>query len=73
MMREICVHGVEDEMRGDAQAVVLHYAVYLGVILIASVCQEHAQQPVRYYYCSVPWYSRHRDVYMCIRTTVNTY
>jgi hypothetical protein len=30
------VHGVEDEMRGDAQAVMLHYAVYLGVLLIAS-------------------------------------
>jgi hypothetical protein len=27
------VHGVEDEMRGDAQAVMLHYAVYLGVYL----------------------------------------
>ncbi len=28
---EICVHGVEDEMRGNARAVMLHYAVYLGV------------------------------------------
>ena len=29
--RKICVHGVEDEMRGNARAVMLHYAVYLGV------------------------------------------
>jgi hypothetical protein len=37
--KEVCVHGVEGEMRGDAQAVMLHYAVYLGVILIAGICR----------------------------------
>ncbi len=59
--RKICVHGVEDEMSGNARAVMLHYAVYLGVHTCRKYMSMHVQQPVRYYYYSVPWYSKHRE------------
>jgi ABC-type nickel/cobalt efflux system permease component RcnA len=57
--RRMSVHEVEDEMRENAQAVMLHCAIYLGVRTYRKDMSWHVQQSVRYCYYSVPWYSSH--------------
>ncbi len=55
------MHGVEDEMKGDAQAVMLHYDVYLGVILIASICQACSTTcTVLLLFCSMVFQAKRR-------------
>jgi hypothetical protein len=67
VVRKICVHGVEDEMRGNARAVMLHYAVYLGVHTYRK-CMSIACATT----CTVFFILFHgipgiKIVYMCIR------